>query len=128
MRALTLLCLLASSCYCWQSAHVQEPKCVIAHEAVACTEQILGAAFAALAPVVGSWMNGQPMDWTVVEQAAESLGLRDGGCFLSALAGDLASKNIMKRPAMRAEEISAALTRLKQHFGVSPSTSFVMAK
>jgi len=86
------LSLLLSSCYCWEPAHVQEPKCVIAHQIVDCTVGSITSLAPSLIGVFRDLINSGQMDWGQVGQTAAGMGFKDAGCFLAALENDFISK------------------------------------
>ena len=89
---LAMLTLLLPGCYCWEAAHVREPKCVVAHQVVDCTvNSITSLAPSLIGVFTGLIRNGQ-MNWDQVAQSAEGMAFKDAGCFLGALENDFLKK------------------------------------
>lgn len=74
----------ASGCYCWQSAHRNEPACVVVHQAIDCTEDSVRELAPAVAGVIMTYLSGtgEP-DWAAILARLETLGLRNAGCVLA---------------------------------------------
>lgn len=89
---LATLPLLFAGCACWQPQHAQDKACVVLRQVVDCTETAAVTVGPALAGLVQSLVTGGQMDWSKVESIAESLGFKDGGCFLAQLENDFTSQ------------------------------------
>lgn len=115
--------------YCWQSQHVQEPKCVIAHDVVQCAEGDAIDAVAIAAAILGPLVNLGTVPtsvWDGIKQMAIKLGFKTGGCFWAKLQDYFNTPTAEMADMARAimvGKMEAHFADFKAHFG-APQVKF----
>lgn len=123
-----LLSLSFAGCACWTDASKKNDiGCVVAHAVVDCSTSTVETDYAPFIQIITKLLAGNPggIDWNQIKQAAEAMGLKDGGCFLAELQNALFS-NQMVSPQMVAayQAIQTALTAYKAEKLKDPSVKF----
>lgn len=94
--------ILTGGCACWTDASKKNDiGCVVAHAVVDCSTSAVETDYAPFIQIVTKLIAGNPggIDWNQIKQAAEAMGLKDGGCFLAELQNQLFN-NQMVSPQM----------------------------
>lgn len=125
--AMPLLGLLGAAsvmgCDCWQAAHVQEPKCIIAHDIVECAEgdaaDAVAIAGAILTAVVDLGSGIPTTIWDTVKQMAITLGFKTGGCFWAKLQEYFNMPGASPGRMAAASMMSTHMRDFKSHFGTA---------
>lgn len=112
-----------SGCYCWETAHEQEPKCVIAHDVVECAEGDAALAVSIAASLITSIETQMPVDLATIEAIAEQMGFKLGGCFWAKLEDYLNLPSATPARVATVAKVHGSLVTFKQKFN-SPLTKF----
>ena len=94
MKAILVgLTVLLASCACFKPETRNNPECAILNQIVDCTESAVMALAPQFLPIIKQLLAeatgaGGQIDWTRVEKALISIGIKDGGCILAELAKD----------------------------------------
>lgn len=80
-------------CQCFQAAHRNDAQCAVINQIVDCTETAVVQNVSQFKPVVQQLIAlatgaGGQIDWTRVETALETMGVKDGGCILASIEHD----------------------------------------
>jgi hypothetical protein len=103
-----------SSCYCWQQSHLQEPKCVIEHQLVQCSENSVVSSAPGFVAFVEQLIEGGTLSVPDLVSRLIGLGFKDIGCIIAALEADFSKAgNAMGGPSSKAMELQMALIKIK---------------
>jgi hypothetical protein len=122
-----------SGCYCWQAPHVQEPKCVIAHDVVSCGEADALDAAAIAGTILSAFMTNGAISsavWDAVKQMAINLGFKTGGCFWAKLQEYFNAPSLRVADTARVQLVQSCqngLADFKSHFA-APGVKFCFIK
>jgi hypothetical protein len=117
--AILVAAMLCAGCSCWTAEHAQDPKCVVVHEIVDCTESGALSLLPSLIPLFTDLLSNQAnIDGNAIETRLEAMGYKDGGCLLAALeAAFVGSPKASVETAKKAQSIHGLLVRWKQKHG-----------
>jgi hypothetical protein len=124
LLGIAIASLTLTSCSCWtDQAKANDPGCIIAHDVVDCTTGAVEGALPYFASIVMGLITGgtdpNNIPWDNIETQAESMGVKDGGCFLAELQNLIFGKPSASPTMLAARrEVSSRLSAYKQkHFG-----------
>jgi len=82
---------LVPSCYCWDKAHLDDPKCKVARQIVDCTKVAAGEQTARGTAIVTNLIATGTFDTPALLAALTNAALSDGECIIAALASDFST-------------------------------------
>lgn len=124
LLGIALMSIALPGCACWSDVSKKnDVGCIIAHDIVDCTTGAVESALPFFANIVMGLISGgtdpNNIPWNDIESQAETMGIKDGGCFLAQLQNLIFGKPSASPMMLAARrEVSGRLSSYKQkHFG-----------